>query len=211
MLYFICKVFTHDSGFSETLHSQSLSSRIKVVCLLKFFIELYVFLDCLSRSLSYCFAGCFQSCMNNTCSTLEVKLKQKWFWELLLLGVFEFLNKYFFIIVKRVSISQVLFIQALNSSHCTWHLFWRQKSKVTGWKDDFGNWITKIFFKVSAQSLLLPCNYYTEVDWPDWTVLSNSWILHIKTFDVDVMKLLCKGKGSACFDRSELNECNLEL
>lgn len=96
MLYFICKVFIHDSGFSETLHSQSLSSRIKVVCLLKNFIELYIFLDCLSRSLSYCFAGCFQSCMNITCSTLEVKLKQKWFWELLLLGVFEFLNKYFF-------------------------------------------------------------------------------------------------------------------
>lgn len=71
--------------------------------------------------------------------------------------VFEYSVNTFFIIVKRVSISQVLFIQAFNSSHCTWHLFWRQKSEVTGWKDDFGNWITKIFFKVSAQSLLLPC------------------------------------------------------
>ena len=138
-------------------------------------------LDCLSRSLSYRFAGCFQLCMNIKCSTLEVKWKWKWFWDLLLLGIFEFLNKYFFYYCEAYIYYQVLFIQAFNSSHCTWHLFWGLKSKVAGWKGDFGNWITKIFFKVSAQSLLnyYPA-YYTGVDWPDWTVLSNSWILHVQ-------------------------------
>ena len=115
-------------------------------------------LDCLSRSLSYCFAGCFQSCMNITCSTLEIKLKQKWFWELLLLGVFEFLNKYFFYYCEEC----IYFPGTVHSSiqQFALHLAPFLVAKVRSdwlegwfWKLNY----CKIFFKVSAQSLLLPC------------------------------------------------------
>ena len=66
---------------------------IKVVVVSNFLSNYTSCLDCLSRSLSYRFADCFQLCTNITCSTLEVKLKWKWFWDLLLLGMFEFLDK----------------------------------------------------------------------------------------------------------------------
>lgn len=191
MLYFICKVFIHDSGFSETLHSQSLSSRIKVVCLLKFFIELYVFLDCLSRSLSYCFAGCFQLFMNITCSTLEVKLKQKWFWELLLLGVFEFLNKYFFLLLWSV----YLFSRYCSFKHSTARtalgsFFGGKSQKWLAGRMILEIELPRSFLKFLLKAYYYPA-YYTEVDWPDWTVLSNSWILHIKTFDVVFIFMSC--------------------
>ena len=130
----------------------------KSCCLLKFFIELYflswLFIKISFLSLCWLFSVVHEHHMQYL---LEVKLKQKWFWHLLLLGVFEFFNKYFFYYCEAYIYYQVLFIQTLDSSHCTWHLFGGQKSEVAGWKGDFGNWITKIFLKVSAQSLLLTC------------------------------------------------------
>ena len=106
--------------------------------------------------------------------------------------MFEFLDKYYFYYCEAYIYYQVLFIQAFNSSHCTWHLFLGQKSEVAGWKGDFGNWITKIFLKVSAQSLLLPCILHrSRLTWADWTVLSDSWILHIKTFNVVFIFISC--------------------
>ena len=63
----------------------------KDFCPFKCFIELYFCLDCLLKSLSYCFVGCFQSHMNrmqeySKCRTrqivkdygvLDVECKQK--------------------------------------------------------------------------------------------------------------------------------------
>ena len=40
--------------------------------------------------------------------------------------------------------------------------------------------LPRSFLKFLLKAYYYPA-YYTEVDWPDWTVLSNSWILHIKT------------------------------
>ena len=103
-----------------------------------------------------------------------------------------FLINTFFYYCEAYIYYQVLFIQAFNSSHCTWHLFLGQKSEVAGWKGDFGNWITKIFLKVSAQSLLLPCILHrSRLTWADWTVLSDSWILHVKTFNVVFIFISC--------------------
>ena len=60
--------FTHDSGFSETLHSQCMSSCIIIVVLLNDSLNYISCLDRLSRSLSSRITGrCFQSYMNIAC------------------------------------------------------------------------------------------------------------------------------------------------
>ena len=55
------KVFIHDSGFSGTLHSQYFSLWIKFVVFINVLLNYSFCLDCLSRSLSYHCASCFQS------------------------------------------------------------------------------------------------------------------------------------------------------
>ena len=163
----------------------------KSCCLLKFFIELYflswLFIKISFLSLCWLFSVVNEHDMQYFISKIKMKMN---FSDLLLQGVFEFLNKYLFYYCEAYIYYQVLFIQAFNNSQCTWHLFCGQKSEVAGWKGDFGNWITKIFLKVSAQSHYYPA-YYTGIDWPDWTVLSNSWILHIKMFNVVFIFMSC--------------------
>ena len=97
MLYFICKVFIHDSGFSETLHSQSLSSWIKVVCLLKFFIELY-FLSWLFIKISFLLlCWLFSVVHEHHMQYFRSKIKTKMILRTLTARcVWVFLNKYFF-------------------------------------------------------------------------------------------------------------------
>ena len=83
----------------------NMSSWIKIVILLNVSLNYISCLDYLSKSLSYGFAGCFQSYMNRVFKlprvsnslkdygVLEVKYKRKWFLDLFLLGVFDLFEK----------------------------------------------------------------------------------------------------------------------
>ena len=50
--------------------------------------------------------------------------------------------------------------------------------------------LPRSFWKFLLKAYYYPA-YYTEVDWLDWTVLSNSWILHTKTFNVVFIFISC--------------------
>ena len=123
----------------------------------KIFLELYflswLFIKISFLSLCWLFSVMQEHCMQY----FRSKIKMRMILRPLTTRCSSFLNKYFFYCCEAYIYYQVLFIQAFNSFHCTWHLFWGQKLEVAGWKGDFGNWITKIFLKVSAQTLLLPC------------------------------------------------------
>ena len=98
--------------------------------------------------------------------------------------MFEFFNKYFFfIIVKHISITR--YCSFKHSTVCT-ALGTFLGGKSQKWLA--GRVILEIELPRSFRKFLLKAyyypEYYTGVDWPDWTVLSNSWVLHIKTFNV---------------------------
>ena len=138
---------------------------IRIVVLLTVSLNYVSCLDCLSRSLSYRFAGrCFQSSIaihagvlkmprvSNEYCVLEVKCKRKWFWDL-------------FLITRAHSNTRQLALQA-----------WRFAKFRRGWSKrvileiEIKIWLFRKFW---LKAHYHP-SYYIMAGWPDWTVRSNS-------------------------------------
>ena len=117
----------------------------KSCCLLKFFIDLYVlsWLFIKISFLSLCWL--FSAMQNIACSNLEVKLKQKWFWDLLLLGVFKFLNRYFFLLLWSIYLLP-------GTVHSSTQQFTLHLAPLLGAKVRSG-WLEGWFWKLNYQDL----------------------------------------------------------
>ena len=120
---------------------------------------------------------------------LEVKCNRNWFfWVLFLLGVFGA----FFIILKHNSITG--YFSFKYSIACNTSLALLKIQKWLAGRVILEIELPRFFWKFLLKAYYYPA-YYTEVDCPDWTVLSNSWILHLKTFDVVFIFMSCYARA----------------